>query len=69
MAISGYCSSGIESEAIGWQLYRQYQCEWWRGKIQEQQEEDLDAGQDGRGIGGQPHIHFVAEAQTRIRSR
>ena len=34
-----------------------------RCEIQQQQEEDLDAGQDGGSVGGERHVHFVAEAQ------
>ncbi len=52
----------IQSEPVGRRLAL-YQGKWRRGKIQQQQEEDLDAGQDGGGVSGKGDVDLMPEPE------
>ncbi len=52
----------IQAEAVGGNGSL-HQREGRRGEVEQQEEEDLHAGEDGRGIGGEPDVDLVAHAQ------
>ena len=52
----------VQAKAV-WGERAGFQRERRRGKIEQQQEEDLHAGQDGRGVGGETDVNLVAHAQ------
>ena len=58
----GILQQRVQAEAVlreGAGLDRKRGC----GEVQQQKEEHLDAGKDGGGVGGEPHIHAVAHPE------
>ena len=62
MTISGYWSKRIEAVAVVGNGSSE-QRERRRGKVEHQQEEDLDSGQDGAGIGVQLDVGLMGQPE------